>query len=63
MDGHGSHVTIKAHEQTTEFGLDMVTLPFHNSHMFQPLDVTCFKPFKNAFKKKSNATMTKNNFL
>ncbi len=46
MDGHGSHVTIKTLGQTTKFGLDMVTLPFHISHMLQPFNVTCFKPFK-----------------
>jgi hypothetical protein len=27
------------------------------------LDVTYFKPFKNAFRKKRNATMAKNNFF
>ncbi len=32
MDGHGSHVTLKAIEQTQEFGLNMVTLLSHISH-------------------------------
>ncbi len=32
MDGHESHVTIEALEQAIEFGIDMVTLPFHTSH-------------------------------
>jgi hypothetical protein len=32
IDGHGSHVTIKRLEQAIEFGLIMVTLPFHISH-------------------------------
>jgi hypothetical protein len=62
MDGHVSHVMIKTLEQTIEFRLDMVTLPFHNSHMLQPLDVTCFKPFKTTFTKKRNVIMEKNNF-
>jgi hypothetical protein len=31
--------------------------------MFQPLDVTCFKPFKIALKNKRNATMEKKNLL
>jgi len=31
--------------------------------MLQPLDVTCFKPFKIALKNKWNATMAKNNLL
>jgi hypothetical protein len=32
LDGDGSHVTLKAIEQTRYFGLDMVTLPLHTSH-------------------------------
>jgi hypothetical protein len=28
LDGHGSHITLKAIEQMQEFGLNMVTLPF-----------------------------------
>jgi hypothetical protein len=39
-NGHGSHVTIEALEQTIELSLDMVTLLAHTSHVFQPLDIT-----------------------
>jgi hypothetical protein len=49
MDGHGSHVTLKAIEQMQEFGLNMVTLLSHTSHALQPLNVSCFKPFKSTF--------------
>jgi hypothetical protein len=38
-------------EQTMTFGLDMITLPSHTSHALQPLDVSCFNPFKTTFKK------------
>jgi len=31
----------------------MVTLRSHTSHALQPLDIICFKPFKNFFKKKT----------
>jgi hypothetical protein len=31
-------------------GLDIVSLPSHTSHALQPLDVSCFKPFKTAFR-------------
>lgn len=41
----------------------MVTLPFHYSHMLQPLNVTCFKPFKTTFRKKQNVTMAKKHFF
>jgi hypothetical protein len=36
---------MQAIEQAIEFGLNMVTLPLHNSHIVQPLDVPHFKPF------------------
>ncbi len=63
MDGHGSHVIIKRLEQAIEFGIYMVTSPSHISHMFQLLDVTCFKPFKIALRKERDVTMAKNVFI
>jgi hypothetical protein len=39
LDGHGSHVILEAIEQAQEFGLDMIIIPSHTSHAFQPLDV------------------------
>ncbi len=62
LDGHGSHVTFETIEQAKEFGIDMITLPSHASHAFQPLDVACFKPFKNDFKKERDTTMVKRNY-
>jgi hypothetical protein len=40
LDGDGCHVTIEAIEHAQPFGLDMITLPFHTSHVLQPLDVS-----------------------
>jgi hypothetical protein len=51
LDGHKSHVTLEALEQAMAFGLDMITLSLHTSRALQPLDVSCFKPFKTTFKK------------
>jgi hypothetical protein len=31
-------------------GLNLITLPSHTSCVLQPLDVSCFKPFKITFK-------------
>jgi len=31
-------------------GIDLLTFPCHTSHALQPLDVTCFKPFKVTFR-------------
>jgi hypothetical protein len=51
LNEHGSHVIIKAIEHAITFRWDMVTLPSYTSYAFQPLDVTYFKPLKNAFRK------------
>jgi hypothetical protein len=52
LDGHGSHVTLEVIERAQKFELDMIILPSHTSHAFQPLDVACFKPFKLLLEKK-----------
>jgi hypothetical protein len=62
LDGHGSHVTLEAIEQAQEFGLDMIILPLHTSHAFQPLDVACFKPFKITFRMEKDITMVRRNY-
>ncbi len=61
LNGHGSHVTIKAIKQVQTFCLNMVILPSHTSHALQPLDVNCFKLFKTTFRKKRN-NMVKFNY-
>ena len=51
LGGHDSHVTLEVVQLAMNSGLDIVSLPSHISHALQPLDVSCFKPFKTAFKK------------
>ncbi len=63
LDGHGSHVTLEAIEQAREFGLDMVILPSHTFHAFQPLDVACFKPFKTTFRKERDTIRVTRNYI
>jgi hypothetical protein len=41
-------------QNTKGVGLDLITLPSHTSHAFQPLDVVCLKPFKTMFKAYKN---------
>jgi hypothetical protein len=36
LDGHGSHVTLEAIEQTQQFELNMMTLPSNTSMPFNP---------------------------
>jgi hypothetical protein len=40
-----------------DFGLNMITLPSHTLHAFQPLDVSYFKPFKTTFRKEKDVIM------
>jgi hypothetical protein len=50
LDGHNSHVTIEVIEKAWTLGIGMISLPSHTSHALQPLDVSCFKSFKQAFR-------------
>ncbi len=63
LDGHANHATLEAIEHAQEFGLDMITLPSHTSHVLQPLYVFCFQPFKTTFKKFRDATLFKSNHI
>jgi hypothetical protein len=63
IDGHGNHVTLEAIKQAKDLGLNMITLPSHTSHSLQPLDVSCFKPFKTTFKKVKNAVIFRSNHM
>jgi hypothetical protein len=62
LNNHRSHVTLKAREQAMAFCLNMLTLPLHTSHAFQPLDVSCFKPFKTTFFFKKDAIMARSKY-
>ncbi len=54
-------VMLKAIEQTQEFALDMITLPYH-THAFQPIDIYCFKPFKTTLMKKMDVIMARRKY-
>ena len=51
LDGHNSHITLEVVKISIESSLDIVSLPSHTSLILQLLDVSCFKPFKLAFRK------------
>jgi len=53
LDGHNLQVTLDVHK-TMVVGLDFIILPSHTSYALQPLDVSCFKPFKIAFRTYKN---------
>ncbi len=61
LNEHVSHVTLETIAQAHEFGSNMVALQAHTSHALQPLNVSCFKPFKTIFKEEKDNAMVKNN--
>ncbi len=63
LNGHGNHVTLEAIKKANFFGLNMITLPSHTSHALQPLNVSCFKKIKIAYRKVRDATMSRSNHM
>jgi len=60
LDGHGSHMALQTIEETNIFGIDLLTLLPHTTHILQPLDVSVFRPFQNYFKIERASWMSKN---
>jgi len=50
LDEYKSHMSLRIIKIAMAKGLDLLTFPSHTSHALQPLDVTCFKPFKMFFR-------------
>lgn len=46
LDRHCSHVSATTLDTCIIMGIDIMSIPSHTSHKIQPLDVSCFKPFK-----------------
>jgi hypothetical protein len=63
LNSHGSHVTLKAIEQTCAFRLDLVTLQSCISRALQLLQMSCFKPFKTTFRKERDNAMIRNRYF
>jgi hypothetical protein len=60
LDGHGSHVTTNVVKMARSVGLDLLMLPSHTSYAMQPLDVSSFRPFKQAFRLLRNVWTLRN---
>ena len=50
LNEDNSHVTFEVVKSVMNYGLDIISLPSYTSHVLQALDVSCFKPFKYAFR-------------
>jgi hypothetical protein len=51
LDGHSTHVTIKAVETCKNNNIRLICLPAHSSHILQPLDVGVYCHVKKTWKK------------
>ena len=49
-DRHKSHISMEVLLKAKQHGIDMLSLPSRTSHHLQPLDISCFKPFKQIFR-------------
>lgn len=58
--GHGSHIVVQTIEEANNLCIDMLTLPAHTTHRFQPLDVSVFGSFKNYFRNERASWMENN---
>ncbi len=51
IDGHESHKSLAFQDLCEESNIITLCMPPHSSHILQPLDVGCFAPLKQAYKK------------
>jgi hypothetical protein len=54
LDGHESHKSLAFQDLCEESKIITLCMPPHSSHILQPLDVGCFAPLKQAYKKEIN---------
>jgi hypothetical protein len=57
LDGHGSHNGPEFDRFCTENSIIPLYMPPHSSHLLQPLDVSCFSPLKQAYRKEVEKKM------
>lgn len=60
LDNHDSHCSVDVVNYAKENGVEMLTIPPHCSHRIQPLDITCFGPFKNHYNRTADNWMISN---
>ncbi len=59
-DGHASHVTLPIIQWARDHNIILFVLPPHTSHVLQPLDVSCFGPFKAVYYQECSVWMREN---
>ena len=59
LNGHKAHLTLEVVQKVKRNGIDLLTISFYTSHGLQPLDVLCFKPYKNILCVKNHGVKVK----
>lgn len=54
IDGHKSHIQYEVLKLAVENNIEIAKLPAHSTHLLQPLDVSVFKPLKEAYDKEAH---------
>ena len=49
LDGYKSHIKYEVRELAKQHSIEIAKLPSHTTHVLQPLDVSTFKPLKEAY--------------
>lgn len=57
LDNHESHLSIEALNLAKDNGVTILTIPPHTSNKLQPLDVSCYFPFKAHYSAALNSKM------
>ncbi|OJD12180.1 hypothetical protein ACJ73_09398, partial [Blastomyces percursus] len=57
LDGHGSHNGPEFDQFCTQNLIIPLYMPAHSSHLLQPLDVACYSPLKQAYRKEVEKRM------
>ena len=60
LDNHESHCSLAAVDLAKRHGIVLLTIPPHTSHKLQPLDRTCYGPFKVAYSRSLDGWMRSN---
>ena len=60
LDGHASRMNLQTVQFAKDNGIHMLCLPPHTTHLYQPLDVTMFRPLKTNFSIEAQKLSRKN---
>jgi hypothetical protein len=61
-DNLASHISLNVVQECQNNNINFILLPPNSTHLTQPLDVCCFRPIKDVWKKKNKGPIRKDMF-